>query len=96
MLADFYSEGAVLDYPKGGSGELVDALSRGVTKRGGRIMLGHHVDSVLVENNRATGVRTTAGKVFLAKDLVVSNASCWDTARLLQNGNTLYAAYRRA
>uniref|UniRef100_A0A7S3EAU0 Amine oxidase domain-containing protein n=1 Tax=Rhodosorus marinus TaxID=101924 RepID=A0A7S3EAU0_9RHOD len=85
MLADFYSEGAVLDYPKGGSGELVDALSRGVTKRGGRIMLGHHVDSVLVENNRATGVRTTAGKVFLSKDLVVSNASCWDTARLLQN-----------
>ncbi|KAJ8907609.1 hypothetical protein NDN08_007719 [Rhodosorus marinus] len=85
MLGDFYSAGAVLDYPRGGSGELVEALARGVTKRGGRIMLGHHVDSVLVENNRATGVRTTTGKVFRAKELVVSNASCWDMARLLQN-----------
>ena len=39
MLSDFYSPGAKMDYPVGGSGAVVDALVRGLTKRGGELRL---------------------------------------------------------
>ena len=35
MVEDFYRPGAVMDFPKGGSGELAGALARGVTKHSG-------------------------------------------------------------
>lgn len=54
-------KGVVLDYPKGGTQTLVDALVRGVEKKGGKIMLSAHVDEVLVENNKACGVRLRGG-----------------------------------
>ena len=35
MVEDFYREDAVMDFPKGGSGAMMDALARGVTKHAG-------------------------------------------------------------
>ena len=35
MLSDFYRDGVCLDFPKGGTASIVDALVRGVTKNGG-------------------------------------------------------------
>ena len=32
MLADWYRPGVMLDFPKGGSGAIADALARGVVK----------------------------------------------------------------
>ena len=36
-LGDLYREGATLDYPRGGSGAVIDALVRGITKHGGQV-----------------------------------------------------------
>lgn len=83
MFADWYRPGAVLDYPIGGSGALVDALVRGLERHGGQLLLNAHVEQVLVENNRAIGVRLRGGKEVRARRAVVSNASVWDTLKLL-------------
>lgn len=37
MLNDWYQPDVILDFPKGGSGAIVDALVRGIEKNGGEI-----------------------------------------------------------
>ena len=86
MFAEWYKPGVVLDYPVGGSGALVDALVRGLEKYGGKLLLNSHVERVLVENNRATGVKLKNGKSIVATKAVISNASVWDTLKLLPDG----------
>ncbi len=86
MFADWYRPNVKLDYPIGGSGAIVDALVRGLTKHGGKLILNAHVEQVLVENNRAVGVRLRNGKEIRANKAVVSNASVWDTLKLIPNG----------
>lgn len=56
----------MLDYPKGGTEALVDALVRGVEGKGGKVMLGAHVEQVVVEDGKACGVRLRGGKVIRA------------------------------
>lgn len=84
MFADWYRPGAILDYPIGGSGALVEALVAGLERHGGKLMLNSHVEQVLVENNRAVGVQLRGGKVLRARRAIVSNASVWDTLKLLK------------
>jgi carotene isomerase len=83
MFADWYRPGVVLDYPLGGSGALVDALVRGLQKRGSELLLNAHVERVLVEQGRAVGVQLKNGKTLRAKRAVVSNVSMWDLLKLL-------------
>lgn len=86
MFAEWYKPGVFLDYPMGGSGAIVDALVRGITKRGGKIIYNAHVDQILVTQNRATGVHLTNGVEIQAAKAVVSNASIWDTLPLIPIG----------
>ncbi|ARV62906.1 carotene isomerase [Nostocales cyanobacterium HT-58-2] len=86
MFADWYRPGAVLDYPLGGCGALVDALVRGLKRYGGQLMLNAHVEQVLVEGKRAVGVYLQGGKQIRARLAVISNASVWDTLKLLPEG----------
>lgn len=86
MLHDFYEQGAVLEYPRGGAGSLVEALVRGVTKRGGRVLTNRHVKSLVMDGNRVAGVETTRGDIFRARKYVVSNLSAWDTHKLYPPG----------
>lgn len=83
MFADWYRPNAVLDYPVGGSAALVEALVRGLKRHGGELLLNAHVEQVLVEGKRAVGVRLRGGKQIGARQAVVSNASVWDTLKLL-------------
>ncbi|WOL03610.1 prolycopene isomerase, chloroplastic [Canna indica] len=83
MFAEWYKPGCLLEYPLDGSGAVVDALVRGMQKFGGRLALGSHVDKIVVENGRATGVKLSNGLFVHAKKAVVSNASMWDTLNLL-------------
>lgn len=85
MFAEWYKPGCVLEYPLHGSGAVVDALVRGLQKFGGRISLRSHVEEIVVENGRAVGVRLRGGQFIRARKAVVSNASMWDTLRLLPN-----------
>ena len=82
MFADWYRRGVKLDYPVGGSGALVDALVRGFEKHDGKLLLKSHVEEIIVENKRAVGVKLRGGKELRA-DTVISNASVWDTLKLI-------------
>lgn len=74
----------MLDWPVGGSEAMVDALVRGLTKFGGRLLLNSHVERVTLDGaGRATGVQLRGGGAVRARKAVVSNASVYDTARLL-------------
>lgn len=86
----------------GGSESLINALIRGLTKHGGRIILRSHVDRIEVENGRAAGVAlrpringngksassSSSGQpeFIRARKGVISNASVWDTQKLLAPG----------
>ena len=84
MLSDFYREGVSLDFPKGGTDSIVEALVRGLTKQPGCILsLNTHVDSLLVEGKRASGVRLRGGRTLRARSAVISNADLWSTRKLV-------------
>ena len=87
-MRDLHQEGASLDYPIGGSGAVVEALIRGVTKHGkGKVLLNSHVKNILIEDGRAAGVvMKRNNKIIRAKRAVISNASIWDTTKLLPEG----------
>jgi phytoene dehydrogenase-like protein len=85
MLADWYRPGVTLDFPKGGSGAIVDALVRGVKKYGGDVCMNCHVDEILIENGRAVGVKLSDGRVVHAKQAVVSNADPYVTSKMLSH-----------
>ncbi|MUG93992.1 NAD(P)-binding protein [Scytonema sp. UIC 10036] len=79
-----------VEYPVGGSGAIVKALVRGLERWGGELLLGHHVEQILVEKGHGaslrgvTGVRLKNGQTLTAP-VVISNASLWDTySHLLQ------------
>ncbi len=87
MFADWYRPNVKLDYPVGGSGALVDALVRGLQKYGGTLRLGATVEEILMAGNRAVGVRLKNGETLRSRRAVISNASIWDTLKLIPSKN---------
>ena len=98
MFDDWFRPNAALEYPVGGSGALVDALVRGLEKHGGRLELRAPVAEVLLdEAGSAAGVLLEDGSEVRAREAVISNASVWDTRRLLPAGpaaDAFEAAFR--
>jgi len=87
MFNEWYQPNCELDFPVGGSQAMADALvGQGLRKYGGKLKLGAHVEEILVEGGEARGVRVRyrGGKTqVLRAGAVVSNASTWDTQKLL-------------
>jgi len=95
MVEDFYRDGAVMDYPEGGSKGLVDALARGVTKHDKcEVRTSTKVDEVIVENGRVTGVRVR-DKIIKANQAVVSNADLRATFNLVKTPHEEFDQERR-
>lgn len=83
ILERFFEESACYAVPIGGTCEMGNTLQRGLEKFGGKLQLNAHVDEILVENGRAVGVRLKNGNVVKAKKAVVSNATPFDTVKML-------------
>lgn len=66
--------------PQGGTGALTQALVKLVTAKGGKILTEQMVQEVIVDNNRAVGVKVAGGKEYRASRAVISNI---DVRRLL-------------
>lgn len=84
-----------MQYPHGGATAIVDALVRGIRKKGGDIRLRSHVDEILIRNGTAEGVRLKSGEKIYAKH-IFSNASLWDTIHHLVPETSLPKSYRTA
>ena len=86
MFAEWYRPDVVLDYPVGSSESIVNALVRGLTKYRGELRLSSHVNEIIIANNRAVGVKLRSGEEIRADRAVVSNASSWDTVKMIPEG----------
>ncbi|MBC6438562.1 MAG: phytoene desaturase [Rhodobacteraceae bacterium] len=60
-------------YAMGGVQAMADAMVRVIRDRGGEVYLNQEIDEILVEDGRATSVRTMEGEVLRAS-IVISNA----------------------
>ena len=83
ILERFFEPGCSYSVPKGGTENIARALHRGGAQFGMDISLNTHVAEILVEGGRACGVRLKSGKVIRARKAVVSNATPFDTVKLL-------------
>jgi hypothetical protein len=83
ILERFFEESACYSVPVGGTSALGETLQRGLEKFGGKLQLNAHVDEIIVENGRATGVRLKNGKLIKARKAVVSNATPFDTIKMM-------------
>jgi len=89
ILERFFEEGACYSVPIGGTSALGNTLQRGLEKFGGKLQLNAHVDEILVEDGRAVGIRLKNGNIIKAKKAVVSNATPFDTVKMLGSNQEL-------
>ncbi|MBC7265098.1 MAG: NAD(P)/FAD-dependent oxidoreductase [Chloroflexi bacterium] len=67
----YYFDGGF--YPKGGSGQLSQAVAETIRAHGGTILLGKRVTRILVEDGAARGIQLADGGTFHAR-VILSNA----------------------
>ncbi len=65
-------------FPVGGSSEIVKTIDPVIEKSGGTILINAPVEEILIEKNKATGVKLQDGKVFTAKN-IISGAGVMNT-----------------
>ncbi len=76
-------------YPKGRSQTISNAFVNFIEAHGGKVMLNTRVETILVKNGAAYGVRTAHKHEYLGK-VIVSNANAWDTFHtMMQPGDDL-------
>merc|ERR1711892_181546 len=73
--------------PIGGTEQIANTMVRGLEKFGGKLQMNAHVAQILTENGRAVGVQLKNGKIIKAKKAVVSNATPFDTVKMLGGPN---------
>jgi prolycopene isomerase len=67
-----------INYPKGGVGQIALKLAQGLQNKGGEICYQARVTQILLEQNKAIGVKLANGQEYFAKR-IISNATRWDT-----------------
>jgi phytoene dehydrogenase-like protein len=89
MMKELHKKDAVLDYPMGGMGAIVQALISGMEKHGGELRVNSRVERMLLEDGKrgaeCKGVVLADGTVIRARKGVVCNAPLWNMARLLED-----------
>lgn len=84
MIMDHYLDGA--GYPVGGAKVIAERLLPTIEKAGGAAKSGVTVTSIIVEDSKAVGVRTSGGDEYRAP-VIVSAAGARDTAARLLPGS---------
>jgi all-trans-retinol 13,14-reductase len=75
-------------YPVGGPKEIAESIIPIIEATGGKVLVKAKVESILIKNNKAYGVKTTKGQEIYA-NVIVSNAGVFNTfGKLIPNVNT--------
>ncbi len=82
LFENWFKPNAYLEYPKGGSESIVNALLNGIYSFGGELKLNSRVDEIIIDKNKASAVKLQNGKILNA-EYIVSNADIWNTIKLL-------------
>lgn len=90
LWQSLYHEGGIAR-PRGGSGELTQALARHVEAHGGEIHTGASVDEILVRGHRAVGVRVRKD-TYTARAVVAATHAVETFTRLLPDAHRPPAA----
>ena len=83
-IAQHYFNGA--SYPAGGAGTIAAAIAPRIESNGGRLVTSAEVESILLEDGKAAGVRMVDGREFRSS-LVVSDAGAVNTFERLLPAN---------
>lgn len=83
-------------YPEGGSSKIAEFILPTIFKNGGKLLLSHRVEKIIIKNNQAIGVKVLhlqgdkirEEKEFYA-DIIVSNAGLYNTYKKMLNKNYL-------
>ncbi len=67
VVRHYFSGGS---FPIGGSSQIADTIDPVIAAAGGTILINAEVDEIVVEGNKATGVKMKDGHVFSAKKIV--------------------------
>ena len=78
----------------GGSVSLARGLMEALIRNGGRFMAGAHVDRIIVEGGRATGVELQDGRTIRARQFVASTVDVPQTFNQMVGAEQLPQAYR--
>ncbi len=89
-----FDQSAGYEVCEGGSISLARGLMEAFVRAGGRLMTGAHVERILVEGGRATGVELEDGRTIRAGKFVASTIDVPQTFRKLVGLEQLPAAYR--
>ncbi|MFC4062565.1 phytoene desaturase family protein [Planomonospora corallina] len=73
---------ARLGLPVGGAANVAHALRKVVEEHGGTVVTGGHVERILVDDGRVTGVRLAGGEILTARRFVASAVDAPQTVRL--------------
>jgi phytoene dehydrogenase-like protein len=85
VIAVAVQEGG-MPIPRGGGAKLVDGLAQLIRDHGGELETGRDVERVLVEGDRATGVRLADGETVVAHRAVIANVTPTQLYSRLLNG----------
>jgi all-trans-retinol 13,14-reductase len=88
ILVKHYFNGGY--FPVGGSSQIVKTIDKVIESSGGTIMVNAEVDKVLIDRNKATGVRLIDGSKLYGKH-IISNAGVHLTANSLLPSENPYA-----
>jgi all-trans-retinol 13,14-reductase len=67
VVRHYFSGGS---FPVGGSSEIANNVDAVIEKANGTILISAEVDEIIIENNKAVGVKMKDGKIFSAKNII--------------------------
>ena len=94
VLQDMHRSNATLDYPKGGMGEIVNALIRAIEQgpNGSKVYVNQHVESIDGNKDATKIMGVTLRKnsqKLLARNGVICNAPVWSLRKLIHDERIL-------
>ena len=82
LFKDWFEPNSYLEYPKGGSESIVNALIRGLKKNGGDLLLSSRVKEISINNDLVEGVLLENGSKIIAPQ-VVMNCDIWTSKKII-------------